>query len=354
MSRTEEDKFMERCLYLATRGAGYVSPNPLVGCVIVKNGEIISEGWHKIFGGNHAEIDALNSAKRKNKSVKGASLYVNLEPCSHYGKTPPCVDMIIKEKIKKVYIGIKDPNKKVNGNGIKKLIDNGIEVKYNILKNECEKLNKFFISYILKKRPYVTLKIAQSIDGNIALKNYKSKWITGNESRMFVQGMRSIYDCVLVGRNTVEKDNPGLRVYNKKFRDPFRIIIDANSKLNNKYKVFKNDDGKSIRITTKPVKYDYDVRLSSSNNSFNISKLLNKIYEMDFSSIMVEGGSITFKNFLKSGLFDDIYYFVSSKILGDGIRTFDNFVFDSLNKNNKLKISSVKQIGNDVLIIYNK
>ncbi|HRE41654.1 MAG TPA: bifunctional diaminohydroxyphosphoribosylaminopyrimidine deaminase/5-amino-6-(5-phosphoribosylamino)uracil reductase RibD, partial [Ignavibacteria bacterium] len=299
--------------------------------------------------------EAIYSAKKKISNLKGSELYVNLEPCSHFGKTPPCVDLLIKENIKKVFIGIKDPDKKVNGKGIKKLIDAGIDVKVGILKEKCKTLNKFFISFIKNKRPYVTLKIAQSIDGNIALKNFKSKWITNEKSRYFVHQMRSVYDCVLVGRNTVEKDNPELKVNIPKERDPFRVILDSNSKLSPNLKVFKNNfDGKTIRFSNIKSNRDYDYYLKSHRNKFKIKDVLDMLYKLDFNSVIVEGGSKTFSKFLKTGLFDDIYFFVSSKILGNGIRTFNDYSFDSLADANNLKIKSVKQFENDVLILCNK
>jgi diaminohydroxyphosphoribosylaminopyrimidine deaminase/5-amino-6-(5-phosphoribosylamino)uracil reductase len=205
---TFDEKIMQRCIELALKGAGYVSPNPLVGCIIVKNGKIVSEGYHKKFGEYHAERNAINSALRKGINLKGTSLYVNLEPCAHYGKTPPCAELIAEHKISKVIIGVKDPYHLVAGKGIRKLKQNGIEVKTGVLENECRNINKFFFKYVQSGLPYITIKTAMTIDGKIADKNYRSKWISSLKSRKLVHALRTSYDAVLVGRNVVEHDNP--------------------------------------------------------------------------------------------------------------------------------------------------
>ena len=212
-----DESYIKLAIEIAKKGRGNVSPNPLVGCIIVKDERIIGAGYHEKYGENHAEINAINSAK---ESIEGSTLFVNLEPCSHQGLTPPCVDKIIENKIKRVVIGTLDMNPLVCGNGIKKLKAAGIDVKAGILENECTALNKFFFKHITKKIPYVTLKIAQTLDGKIADRKGDSKWISSLLSRRYVHELRSKYDAVLIGLGTVLKDNPSLTVRLTEGRNP--------------------------------------------------------------------------------------------------------------------------------------
>lgn len=346
-----EEMYMFRCLELANKGVGYVSPNPLVGSVIVKDGQTIGEGYHEKYGSAHAEINAINDAKTKGFNLEGSELYVNLEPCSHTGKTPPCANAIAAEGISKVYIGIQDPYEEVNGGGIKILQDAGIEVKVDILKEQCEEINKFFITFVTKNRPYVSLKIAQSIDGIIALKNHESKWITGEESRKYVHYLRSIYDGVLVGKNTAKHDNPSLDVRAAEGRNPYRIIIDKANDLDRNLNIFQKDDNKTILITSvSSAEPNTKEVWLESKDGFKIEDILKKLYELNIASVMVEGGAYTFSSFLKSGLYDDIYFFVAPKILGEGIRTFNDLGIDSLNADSTLKATNVFKLENDTLI----
>jgi len=338
-----KEYFINECIKLATKGAGNVSPNPLVGCVIVKNNKIIGKGWHKAFGGPHAEVNAVIDAKKKGHNLKNAELYVNLEPCSHQGKTPPCTDLIIKEKISKVFIGIKDSNKLVNGKGISKLKKAGIKVEYGIMKKECEELNKFFIKSTNSILPYVTLKIAQSIDGKIALDNNQSKYITGKESLKFVHTLRSEYDAVLIGKNTAKLDNPSLTVRLVKGRNPYRIVIDKNSKLPGNLKLFtdKNAD-KTIVIN------------STDGKNIPIKNILKALNELGISSVLVEGGANVFSSFVKENLFDDIYLITAPKIIGSGISPFRDFKITSLSKAKTLFLNNIFWTGDDLVLHYNK
>jgi diaminohydroxyphosphoribosylaminopyrimidine deaminase / 5-amino-6-(5-phosphoribosylamino)uracil reductase len=335
--------YINECIKLAKKGAGYVSPNPLVGCVILKNGKIIGEGYHKKYGGPHAEVNAINNAKKKKHNLKNSTLYVNLEPCSHYGKTPPCIELIIKEKISKVVIGIKDPNPEVNGKGIRLLKKAGIKVEYGILKNKCDELNRFFIKYITKKIPYVTLKIAQSFDGKIALNNNKSKYITCNESLKFVHKLRSVYDAVLIGKNTALIDDPSLTVRLVKGRNPYRIVIDKNSKLPEHLKIFtdKNSD-KTIIIN------------SPKNKKISLINILKALYKLNITSILVEGGANIFSQFAEKNLFDDIYFVIAPKIIGDGISAFRDFKIATLSKTNNLFLYNIFLSGDDIILHYKK
>lgn len=324
---------MQRCFKLALKGAGSVSPNPLVGCVIVKNGKIISEGWHKKYGGFHAERDAITKALKKGVNLKGAALYVNLEPCVHYGKTPPCSDLIIENKISEVVIGSKDPYKKVSGKGIRKLKKAGIKVKTGILEPEAIELNKFFIKYVTTGLPYITLKAAQTIDGKIADDKYRSKWISSATSRKTVHKLRAVYDAVLVGTNTLIYDDPKLNVRGVKGRDPFRIIIDKSLNLKEKYKVFKYTDGKTIVLfsekTDKNKIADYPgdgitfIPCRIKNGRLDLNDALKKLARLNIASILVEGGAYTYNEFLKNDMADEVIIFIAPKIMGKGIKAFN-------------------------------
>ncbi len=335
--------YIKECIELAKKGIGYVSPNPLVGCIIVKSGKIIGKGYHKKFGEVHAEVNAINDSKKNGYNLKDSTLYLNLEPCSHYGKTPPCTDLIIKEKISKVIIGIKDPNPEINGKGILKLRKAGIKVECGFLKKECEELNKFFIKSITQKIPYVTLKIAQSIDGKIAFNNFKSKYISSKESKIFVHKLRSEYDAVLIGRNTALIDNPLLTVREIKGRNPYRIVIDKSFTLPQHLNIFKNEeDGKTLIIS------------SSRNSKISMIQILKTLYELNISSVLVEGGANIFSQFVEKNLFDDIYFIVAPKIIGDGISAFRDFKINSLSKAKKLILINSFSCGEDLILYYKK
>lgn len=348
---TTDEKIMQGCLALAKRGAGYVSPNPLVGCIIINNGEIIGEGFHAKYGEPHAEANAIDDAKKKGHSLIGAKLYVNLEPCSHFGKRPPCADLIIEEKIGEVYIGMQDPYEEVNGKGIEKLEQAGIKVTAGILENECKELNKFFIKYVTEGRPYITLKIAQSIDGAIALNNGKSKYITNKVSRGYVHKMRSEYDVVLIGKNTAKLDNPDLNVHEVEGRNPLRIVIDKNLKLPKDLKIFTGEDKHKTFIVTNA---NEDVNHVHIKGKITPKKILKKLYEMKINSVMIEGGAHLFSQFIEDELFDDIYFFIAPKIIGSGLNPFKDFKIKSLDKVKNLKFEYQKNLDNDILLYYKK
>ncbi|MFA5405032.1 MAG: bifunctional diaminohydroxyphosphoribosylaminopyrimidine deaminase/5-amino-6-(5-phosphoribosylamino)uracil reductase RibD [Ignavibacteria bacterium] len=339
----KKDYYINECIKLGKKGIGYVSPNPLVGCIIVKNKKIIGKGYHKKFGEAHAEVNAINNAKKNGYDVRNSALYINLEPCSHFGKTPPCTDLIIKEKISEVIIGIKDPNPDVNGKGIKKLRRAGIKVEYGILKKECEELNKFFIKNITKKIPYVTLKIAQSIDGKIALKNNKSKYITGEESLKFVHKLRSEYDAVLIGKNTAILDNPHLNVRLVKGRNPYRIVIDKDSKLPEHLNIFADKESDKTIIINSPRK-----------KNITLIDILKALHDLNISSVLVEGGANIFSQFIEKNLFDDIYIIIAPKIIGEGISAFRDFKITTLSKTKNLFLNNSFKSGKDLILYFKK
>jgi diaminohydroxyphosphoribosylaminopyrimidine deaminase/5-amino-6-(5-phosphoribosylamino)uracil reductase len=356
---TIEEKFMKECITLAAKGKGKVAPNPLVGCVIVMDKKIIGKGYHKEFGKNHAEINAIKEALKSGYNFKNASLYVNLEPCTHYGKTPPCTDEIIKYNFKNVFIGMRDPNKFVNGKGIKKLKSAGINVLSDVLKNECEDLNKVFIKNIACELPYVTLKIGQSIDGKIALKNFVSKYITGKESRKFVYNLRGKYDAILIGTKTAYYDNPDLTTHSKRGKNPARIVIDRDYKLSSTLKIFSDKHSlKTYRIVSdnfKDALSDNIIRVrSAKNGNFQMIEILKELYKKGITSLLVEGGANVFSQFIKDYLYDDIYFIVVPKILGEGISSFDNFAINKLSDAVNLKLISLIQSKQDLIIYYKK
>lgn len=356
-----DESYIQLAIEIAKKGKGYVSPNPLVGCVIVKDNRIISAGYHEKFGGAHAEINAINKSK---EDLEGSSLYINLEPCSHYGKTPPCVDKIIEKKIKKVVVGTNDLNPLVSGKGIRKLKSAGIDVKVGVLENECIELNKFFFKYITKKIPYVTLKAAQTLDGKIADNAGDSKWISSLESRKYVHSLRSTYDAVLVGTGTVKKDNPELTVRLSEGRNPKRIIIDTDLKLSRKLKLFSyNKDANLIILTSKKnlnKKRKIQNLLSQNvkvlfikednNGKLNLKSVLKELGKNEIASLLVEGGSELFTSFVKKLLFDNIYLFVSPKLMGKGIPLIGNIGKKNIRSALKLEIKSFEKTGDDLLI----
>jgi diaminohydroxyphosphoribosylaminopyrimidine deaminase/5-amino-6-(5-phosphoribosylamino)uracil reductase len=356
-----DESYIQLTIEIAKKGEGSVSPNPLVGCVITKDNRIIGAGYHEKYGEAHAEINAINSSA---ESLEGSTLYVNLEPCSHHGKTPPCVERIIKEKIKRVVIGTLDINPLVSGNGVKALKKAGIEVKVGILEKECIELNKFFFKFITNKLPYVTVKAAQTLDGMIADKNNYSEWISSSESRKYVHWLRARYDAVLIGSETARKDNPKLTVRMVEGRNPYRVVLDSNLKLKSDLNLFKiNSDKKTIVITSEKSKSKSNkikrleklgVRVlfvrEDDNKRLVLKYVLKELAKLQIISLLVEGGSKIYSAFVKKNLYDDIYLFVSSKILGSGLKTFSEIESKKLGDAAKLSINHVQKIGDDLLI----
>ncbi len=312
--------FMERAIQLARNGLGTTSPNPMVGCVIEKNGVVISEGWHYKFGMNHAEVEAINKIKDNNSFVN-STLYVTLEPCIHFGKTSPCVDLIIKKKIPIVVIGIRDPYQKVNGLGIKKLINNGIKVVENFLEDECLVLNKRFFTFHKKNRPYIILKWAQSNDGFIYSSNRKNKWISGENARQLNHKWRSEEDSILVGKKTVLNDNPKLNVRKWYGKNPVRIFIDKKLSIPDSYFVLDGTQ-KTIIFTEKNKKNKKNIEyICLSFKKGLIKNILNHLYKRNIQSLIVEGGKNTLENFIKENMWDECRIFVCNTTLKCGIET---------------------------------
>lgn len=318
--------YMQRCIDLALLGAGYVSPNPLVGAVVVFQGKVIGEGYHRKFGEAHAEVNAINSVVDKSK-LASSTLYVNLEPCNHHGKTPPCTELIISSGIKHVVVGMLDPNPLVAGKGIEKLKGHGINVTIDILKNECEELNKRFNSFMVNKRPYVILKWAQSSDGFLApiraemsAEEFEEKrHLTGFIVQKMVHKWRCEEDAILVGTNTILTDNPALNTRAWDGRNPLRIALDFNNRIPESAKIL--DHSQPTLILTKDVnRKDKELEyVSCKSGELMPTNLMQLLYERGVSSLIIEGGAITLKPFLEQGLWDEIQQIVSPKILSNGV-----------------------------------
>ena len=310
--------FMQRALELAVLGRGYVSPNPMVGCVVVHNDKIVSEGWHKVYGGPHAEVDAI--AGLDDKSVlKNATLYVNLEPCSHFGKTPPCADLLIEHQVKRIVVANLDPNPLVAGTGIKKLRAAGIEVVTGVLSREGRELNKRFFTFMEKKRPYILLKWAQTADGFIAKENYDSKWISNQYSRQLVHKWRSEEDAILAGTQTIRFDDPQLNVRDWSGPNPVRIIVDRFLRLHENHHVF---DGSQKTICYNVLKHEEHEKLVLARipEEDFVQHLVEDLYQRKIQSLLVEGGARTFTHFITSGLWDEARIFISNKCFYRGIK----------------------------------
>lgn len=350
--------FMRRALELAKQGMGHTSPNPMVGCVIVKDGKIVAEGYHEKCGEYHAERNALLSCK---EDVSGCEAYVTLEPCCHHGKTPPCTDIIIERGIKKVYIGSMDSNPLVGGKGVKILQDAGIEVECGILKEECEKLNEVFFHYIEKKTPYVVMKYAMTLDGKIAAYTGDSKWVTGEEARNHVQYLRKKYSGILVGIGTVKEDNPMLNCRIEKGVNPVRIICDSNLSISMDCNIVTT--AKEIKTMIAYAQADEEKKKAleqagviliqaEKNGKVDIKLLLKELGAMGIDSILVEGGGGIHGSFLESGLVNKVYAYIAPKLIG-GAASKTPIAGKGLEKMRdawKLKNMEIKKIGEDLLI----
>lgn len=326
MTRELDQNYMRLVLNLALKAEGHTSPNPMVGAVVVKSGKVISKGYHKKAGLPHAEIVALRKAGSK---ARGGDLYVNLEPCCHQGRTSPCTEGIIAAGIKRVVMGIRDPNHLVSGKGIRCLRKNGIEVVTGVLKRDCEKLNESFFKYIRTGRPWVILKSALSLDGKIATRSGDSQWITGSKARDYVHQLRNRVDAVLIGAGTVRVDDPQLTVRLKKggMKNPVRVIVVGKNSIPVSARVFNNADRERVIYATatdlplirrnKLQKMGVEVLLiKRKKGQVDLSQLMGKLGTMGITSVMIEGGSEVSGNVLKEKLIDKIIYFLAPKIIG--------------------------------------
>ena len=325
-TQAEKDKeYMKFAIKLAKQGEGKVNPNPIVGAVVVKDDVIVGKGYHKVFGKAHAEVYALEEA---GKLARNATIYVTLEPCSHFGKTPPCAEKIIKMGIKRCVIGSNDPNPKVAGKGIEMLRAAGIEVTRNVLKEECDELNQVFFKYIKSEIPYLFLKCGITMDGKIALSNGVSKWITNEKAREKVQYYRNKFMGIMVGINTVLYDNPSLTARIENGVNPFRIIVDPNLKITEEYNIIKNnEDEKTVIITSVINKNNEKIKKMEKNKKimfiflegicFSMYDMLREIGKQGIDSVLLEGGETLISRAFSEKVIDGGEIFISNKIFGD-------------------------------------
>ena len=309
--------FMQRALELARLGVGTVSPNPLVGCVIVHDGKIIGEGWHRKYGEAHAEVKAIASVA-DSSLLSEATLFVNMEPCSHFGKTPPCADLLIQRSLKRVVISTLDTNPLVAGKGAKKLREAGMEVITGVLHEEGREINQRFFAHMELKRPYIILKWAETADGFMARENYESKWISNELSRQRVHQWRAEEDAVLVGTNTAQYDNPRLNVRDWSGRNPTRLVIDCSLRLNEKLHLFDGSQPTICYNLSRREEFPNLIYVPLGESDF-LPDLLADLYQRKIQSVMVEGGATTLGHFIAVGRWDEARVFRSKTIFGKGI-----------------------------------
>ncbi len=351
-------EYMCQALNLALKGKGMTSPNPIVGCVVVRGSKVISEGWHKRCGGDHAEVMALKKAGAK---AKGATLYVTLEPCSHVGRTPPCVDRIISSGIKQVFIAMKDPNPVNNGKSIRKLQRSGIKVATGILDVQAKAINAPFIKWIKTKTPYVVAKSAQSLDGKIATSSGHSQWITSKGARDYAHVLRNDFDAILVGANTVIKDDPRLNAANKS-KNITKIICDSSLRVSLNAKFFKPKASQVIVATTSKAKKAKVTSLENKGaqvilcpqkqGKVDLKVLLKELGKKDITSLLIEGGSQIVGDAYKNKLVDKALIFIAPKIIGDqnALSSICGVNVKNVDKSVQLKDVSVQRIGEDILV----
>ncbi|WP_302177158.1 bifunctional diaminohydroxyphosphoribosylaminopyrimidine deaminase/5-amino-6-(5-phosphoribosylamino)uracil reductase RibD [Megamonas funiformis] len=319
-----DEKYMRLAMQLAGNAIGRTSPNPLVGAVIVKDNRVVGCGWHRKAGTLHAEVHALNQA---GELAQGADVYVTLEPCAHYGKTPPCAKALVEAKVKNVYGGLLDVNPKVAGKGFKILEDAGIHVEYGFLQDELRKQNEVFFKWIEHKKPFVVLKAAMTLDGKIATATGQSKWITNETSRAYGYKLRDIYDGIMVGINTVIEDNPMLTARVDGGKNPIRIVVDSSLKIDINANVVQDKSAKTIIATTDKADKDKFLKLQAQdvdvivvdkdeNDKVDIEKLLDILGQQNICSILVEGGATLSGSFVAKKLVDKVYFFIAPKIIG--------------------------------------
>jgi len=352
-------EYMQRCFELAARGRARVSPNPMVGCVIVRDGRIVGEGFHERFGGAHAEANALRQAGGR---ARGSTVYVNLEPCSHYGKTPPCVHALLKAGVKRVVASTRDPNPVISGRGLAMLRRAGLKVNVGVLGSEAEKLNEHFYAFMRTGMPFVGIKIAQTLDGCIADERGRSKWITSEGARREAHRMRAEYDAVLVGTDTIIKDNPKLSVRKVTGRNPVRVVLDPQLRCPAWSNVFNTKLARTVIIgsqqavrvmrkkVTELVERDVQVLGVEAKPDFDLRSVLQALGALGISSVLVEGGRTTTSGFLKARLARKLHCFVAPKIFGGGLHAFALKPGLTLAKSILVEPVAIRICGDDVLL----
>lgn len=356
-----DEKYMRLAMQLAGNAIGRTSPNPLVGAVIVKDNRVVGCGWHRKAGTPHAEVHALNQA---GELAQGADVYVTLEPCAHYGKTPPCSKALVEAKVKNVYGGLLDVNPKVAGKGFKILEDAGIHVEYGFLQDELRKQNEVFFKWIEHKKPFIVLKAAMTLDGKIATATGQSKWITNETSRAYGYKLRDIYDGIMVGINTVIEDNPMLTARVDGGKNPIRIVVDSSLKIDINANVVQDKSAKTIVATTDKADKDKILKLQAQdvdvivvdkdeNDKVDIEKLLDILGQQNICSILVEGGAILSGSFVAKKLVDKVYFFIAPKIVGgkEAKTPVAGIGILNLQEALALKDIQIEKLEEDILII---
>jgi diaminohydroxyphosphoribosylaminopyrimidine deaminase/5-amino-6-(5-phosphoribosylamino)uracil reductase len=357
--KKNHEYFMNKAIRLALKAKAETSPNPMVGAVVVRNGRIVGEGYHKKAGLAHAEVVALDEAGRKSK---GATLYVTLEPCVHFGRTPPCVDRIIKSGIKEVIIGMIDPNPLNNGRGVSILKQHKIKIEVGILEDKLRRINEAFIKYITKRMPFVTVKVAQSLDGKIATRTGDSKWITSDKSRGYAHRLRQDYDAIMVGVNTILRDNPKLDTWFSK-KHPVKIVVDSQLSTKQDANIFSKNS--KVIIVTLPISPGQEtenrkiltqkakiLEVKEKAGQINLKDMMKKLALAEITNILVEGGGTLNGALFDEGLVDKILFFISPKIIGGKEAISSVMGQGILRIDNAIKISNmkVKRFGGDFLV----
>jgi len=354
-----DEDYMKLALNLAHKGQGYTSPNPMVGAVLVKNGEIIGKGYHRRCGAAHAEVNAINSARA---DVAGATLYVTLEPCCHHGQTPPCTDVIIKNKIRRVVIGSIDANPLVSCRGINLLQSNGIEVTTGVCEKECRALNEVFFHYMETNLPFITLKFAQTLDGRIATATGHSKWISCDKSLTYAHKLRAQHDAILVGINTIITDNPELTVRHVRGRNPLRVVVDSKLKISPKAKVLQTTGKvKTLIATTKKPDDPAFKKISATGaivlpcrankkGRVDLKDLFKKLAARNISSVLVEGGARVITSVLENNLAQRIVVVIAPKIMGTGTQAVGDLNINRIDAAKKLAVQNIFKSGDDIII----
>lgn len=355
----EHEYFMQKALCLALKAKGRTFPNPLVGALVVKNGKIIGKGYHRKAGLAHAEVEAIENTGKK---ANGASLYVTLEPCTHYGRTPPCVDKILEAGIKKVFIGMLDPNPLNNGKGVKLLQEHGVEVSAGFLEGALRKINQPFIKYITKKMPYISVKVGQSLDGKIATRSGDSRWITSDKTREFSHRLRNEYDAIMVGVNTVIRDNPIL-LPTTEDKQLTRIIVDSHLSTPADAQIFQNPGAIIIATIKETMGQEMEnkallsqkakiLEVKENNGQVNLYDLLRKLARLEITNILVEGGGTLIGSLFDFNLADKVLFFIAPKIIGgrEAISSVMGRGISRVDKALNLGDVRIRKIGNDFLI----
>ena len=355
--RSTDEKFMRRALTLARKGEGSVSPNPLVGAVIVREGRIIGEGWHRCCGENHAEINAIRDAT---ETVAGATFYITLEPCSHHGRTPPCAEALIACRPGRVVVGAVDPNPLVSGRGIEALRQSGIETKVGLLEEACRESNRIFFKYIRTGLPYVTLKFAQTLDGRIATASGHSRWISSPPSLRFAHRLRAVHDAILVGAGTVRMDNPELTCRLVRGRNPLRIVVDSGLRLPPDATIF-SDGKRTVAAATRRAPAESRRLLEKkgvevleigedSAGRVDLRQLLTVLGKRKISSVLVEGGAAVATAFLKGNLVDRLLIILAPKIVGNGVNAVGDLDIRRMDDALGFSFQRVTRCGADLIL----